>query len=170
MKNTKDTKDTKDPNDPTEKLHWFERFTSKAIKLTGSSGAFITACFLIVAWIIAGPLFHYSEIWRHALHIITTIITFLMVFLIQKNKNKDALAIQIKLNELVAANNDASNRIVSIEDLSEEELERLNKYYTSLAELTKREENLKTSLSIEDTEIIHDEKDSIRKEIDEITK
>ena len=153
-----------------EKLHWFERFTSKAIKLTGSSGAFITACFLIVIWILSGPLFHYSEFWRHALHIVTTIITFLMVFLIQKNKNKDALAIQIKLNELVAANNDASNRIVSIEDLSEKELERLNKYYSTLAELTKRERNLNTSLSIEDTSIINDEKESIHKEIDKLTK
>ena len=167
MKNTKDTKEPKEPN---EKLHWFERFTSKAIKLTGSSGAFIAACCLIVVWIATGPLFHYSEIWRHALHIGATIITFLMVFLIQKNENKDSLAIQIKLNELVAANNDASNRIVSIEDLSEDELIRLNKYYSSLAELTKREENLNTSLSIEDTTIIHDEKESIQKDIDEITK
>jgi len=167
MKNTKDTIDTKEPS---EKLHWFERFTSKAIKLTGSSGAFIAACSLIVVWIATGPLFDYSEIWRYSLHIGTTIITFLMVFLIQKNENKDTLAIQIKLNELVAANNDASNRIVSIEDLSEEELIRLNKYYTSLVELTKREENLNTSLSIEDTTIIHDEKASIKKEIDDIIK
>jgi len=164
MKNTKDTKK------PDEKLHWFERFTSKALKLTGSSRAFISACFLIVIWVVTGPLFHYSEIWRYALHIITTIITFLMVFLIQKNNNKDALAIQIKLNELVAANIDASNRIVSIEDLSEVELERLNKYYTSLAELTKKQDNLKKSLSIEDSTIINDEKESIHKEIDKLTK
>lgn len=167
MKNTKNIKETKESN---KKLHWFEIFTSKAIKLTGSSGAFIAACSLIIVWIATGPLFHYSEIWRHALHIGTTIIIFLMVFLIQKNKNKDALAIQIKLNELVAASNNASNRIVSIEDLSEEELIRLNKYYTSLAELTKREENLNTSLSIEDTAIIDDEKESIHKEIDKLIK
>jgi len=160
----------KNKKQPIKKLHWFERFTSKAVKLTGSSGAFITACSLVIVWLATGPLFHYSEFWRHVLHIVTTIIIFLMVFLIQKNNNKDSLAIQIKLNELVAANTDASNRIVSIEDLSEEELVRLNKYYTSLAELTKREENLNTSLSIEDTTIIHDEKESIKKEIDEITK
>lgn len=164
MKNTKDTKE------PNEKLNWFEIFTSKAIKLTGSSGAFIIACFLIIVWIVTGPLFHYSEVWRYALHTGTTIITFLMVFLIQKTKNKDSLALQIKLNELVAANNNTSNRIVSIEDLSEEELVRLNKYYTKLANLTKGERNLNTSLSIEDTEIMHDEKESIQKEIDEITK
>ena len=160
----------KNKKQPDEKLHWFERFTSKAIKLTGSSGAFITACFLIASWLLTGPLFDYSEFWRHVLHMVTTIITFLMVFLIQKNTNRDALAIQIKLNELVASNNNASNRIVSIEDLSEEELVRLNKYYTSLAGLTKREDTLNTSLSIEDTAIINDEKESIKKEIDENTK
>lgn len=160
---------TQNKKEPTEKLHWFERFTTTAIKLTGSSGAFITACSLIVVWIVTGPIFHYSEGWLHTLNTGTTIITFLMVFLIQKTKNKSALAIQIKLNELVAAHNDASNRIVSIEDLSEEELERLNKYYTSLSELTKTEKNLNKSLSIEDTTIINDEKDSIHKEIDKLT-
>jgi low affinity Fe/Cu permease len=108
-----------------EKLHWFEIFSAKAIKITGSSRAFIIACILIIIWIITGPLFHYSDLWQLAINTGTTI-TFLMVFLIQKTQNKEALAIQIKLNELVAANIHASNRMVSIEDLSEIELERLN--------------------------------------------
>ncbi|HSN49249.1 MAG TPA: low affinity iron permease family protein, partial [Flavobacterium sp.] len=93
-------KNMKNKKKALKKLHWFETFTSKAVKLTGSSGAFISACLLIVFWIVIGPLFHYSEVWRHSLHIGTTIVTFLMVFLLQKNNNKDALAIQIKLNEL----------------------------------------------------------------------
>jgi low affinity Fe/Cu permease len=93
-----------------------------------------------------------------------------MVFLIQKTQNKDAIAIQIKLNELVAANEHASNRIVSVEDLSEEELLRLNEYYTRLAELTKREKNIKSSHSIEDTQILADEKKKINKKIINITK
>ncbi|MEO5570169.1 MAG: low affinity iron permease family protein [Bacteroidia bacterium] len=152
-----------------EKLHWFERFSSKAIKVTGSSGAFITACILIIVWIVTGPVFHYSDVWQLAINTGTTIITFLMVFLIQKTQNKDALAIQVKLNELVAANQTASNRIISVEDLSEEELEHLNAHYTRLAEITKRENNPKTSRSIEDS-VLAEEKKQIEKKIDNIRK
>ncbi len=151
------------------KLHWFETFSSKATKVTGSSGAFITACILIIVWIITGPVFHYSNVWQLAINTGTTIITFLMVFLIQKTQNKDALAIQVKLNELVAANQMASNRIVSVEDLSEDELERLNKYYTNLAEMTSKEKDPKTSRSIEDTDI-DNEKKQIEKKIDDFKK
>ncbi len=115
---------------------WFETFASKATKATGSNIAFIIACFVIVIWSLTGPIFHYSDTWQLVINTGTTIITFLMVFLIQKTQNKDAIAIQIKLNELVAANEKASNRIVSIEDLAEEELVRLNEYYTRLAEIT----------------------------------
>jgi low affinity Fe/Cu permease len=153
-----------------EKLHWFEIFSSKAIKIAGSSGAFITACILIVIWMITGPLFHYSNVWQLAINTGTTIITFLMVFLIQKTQNKDALAIQIKLNELVAANMKASNRIVSIEDLSEAELERLNEYYTRLAEITKKEKKHQTSHSIEEIEALVAEKKKVHKKIDDMTK
>jgi low affinity Fe/Cu permease len=151
-----------------EKLHWFEIFSSRAIKIAGSSSAFITACILILVWIVTGPLFHYSNVWQLAINTGTTIVTFLMVFLIQKTQNKDALAIQIKLNELVAANIHASNRIVSIEDLSEAELERLNEYYTRLAELTKKEKKHQTSHSIEDIERLKDEKQKVNRKIDNI--
>ena len=150
-------------------LHWFETFSSKATKVTGSSGAFIIACILIVTWIVTGPVFHYSDVWQLAINTSTTIITFLMVFLIQKTQNKDALAIQIKLNELVAANVNASNRIVSVEDLSEEELERLNEYYSQLAALTKQEKTLKTSRSIEDTQINKEAQKKVNKKIDKLT-
>src|SRR6185369_5214934 len=144
-----------------EKLSWFELFSAKAMKITGSSRAFITACILILIWMITGPLFHYSDVWQLSVNTGTTIVTFLMVFLIQKTQNKDALAIQIKLNELVAANIHASNRIVSIEDLSETELERLNQYYTKLAELTKKEKKHQTSHSIEDVERVKNEKKAV---------
>ncbi len=137
---------------------WFERFASKATKATGSSIMFLAACILIIGWISTGPFFNYSDVWQLFINTTTTIVTFLMVFLIQKTQNKDSISIQIKLNELVAANANASNRIINIEDLSEQELMRLNEYYTRLAELTKKEKNLKTMHSIEDTSIIQDEK------------
>jgi len=152
------------------KMHWFEIFANKATKAAGSSTAFISAVVLILGWIASGPLFHYSDIWQLVINTATTIITFLMVFLIQKTQNKDALAIQIKLNELVAANAQASNRIVSVEDLDEEQLIRLNEYYTRLAELTSKEKDRKSSRSIEDTAIMKDEKRSLNKKIDDLNK
>jgi low affinity Fe/Cu permease len=136
--------------------------------MTGSNMAFITACVIIVLWLASGPLFDFSDTWQLVINTGTTIVTFLMVFLIQKTQNKDALALQIKLNELVAASSHASNRIVSIEDLSEEELIRLNTYYTKLAELTRREKDPKVSRSIEDTQIIKDEKELLKDKIDDI--
>jgi low affinity Fe/Cu permease len=141
---------------------WFEKFASKATKATGSSVAFIIACLLVLAWVITGIIFH-SSIWPVLINTITTTVTFLMVFLIQKTQNKDAISIQIKLNELVAANENASNRIISVEDLSERELIRLNKHYTRLAELTKEEKDLKSMHSIEDITISKEEKERYRK-------
>jgi low affinity Fe/Cu permease len=152
-----------------KKVNWFETLASKATKATGTNAAFLLACAAIVIWLITGPVFHYSDTWQLVINTGTTIITFLMVFLIQKTQNKDAIAIQIKLNELVAANSSASNRIVNVEDLSEEELIRLNEHYTRLAELTKKEKNQKKSHSIEDTNI-EAEKKQIQKKIKNITK
>jgi len=149
---------------------WFEIFASKATKTTGSSAAFVMACLLVFGWAVTGPMFNYSTVWQMVINTLTTIITFLMVFLIQKTQNKDSISIQIKLNELVAANANASNRIISVEDLSEHELIRLNEYYTKLALLTQKEKNLKTTRSIEDTSILEDEKDCLNKKIDAIIK
>lgn len=148
---------------------WFERFATKATHATGSNTAFIIACFVILAWLLSGPFFHYSDTWQLVINTGTTIITFLMVFLIQKTQNKDAIALQIKLNELVAASEQASNRIVSVEDLSEAELIRLNDYYSRLAELTKQEKSFKVSHSIEDTNITTDERSKIREEMEKLT-
>ena len=153
-----------------KKAHWFERFATRATKATGSNTAFITACVIIIAWLVSGPVFGYSDTWQLVINTGTTIITFLMVFLIQKTQNKDAIALQIKLNELVAANAAASNRIVSVEDLSEEELIRLHDYYSRLAELTKKEKTMQTSHSIEDTFEVKDEEKKLEKKIDDLTK
>ena len=154
---------------PPKKTRWFENFAIKATKATGSNTAFTIACIVILAWVITGPIFHYSDTWQLVINTGTTIVTFLMVFLIQKTQNKDAIALQIKLNELVAASEKASNRIVSVEDLSEDELIRLNEYYTRLAELTKQESDLKCSHSIEDTSILADEREKLESKIDSIT-
>jgi low affinity Fe/Cu permease len=98
----------------------FERFSNWA---TGSSAAFIIATSTVLIWAVTGPLFHYSETWQLVIDTATTIITFLMVFLIQKSQNKDSKAIHLKLNELLALHEGASNRMVNIEDLTEVELD-----------------------------------------------
>lgn len=132
-----------------KKRSFFERFANKITNWTGSSTAFICAAFIVIAWAISGPLFNYSETWQLVINTGTTIITFLMVFLIQKSQNKDSKAIQLKLNELIAANRYTSNRMVDIEDLTEEELDSLHKFYGELAVLAKSEGNIHTSHSID---------------------
>src|SRR5688572_30027917 len=102
-----------------------ERFSEAVTRRTGSTPAFLTALGVIVAWAALGPVFGYSDTWQLVINTGTTIVTFLMVFLIQRTQNKDALAIHIKLNELVAAVKGASNRVVDIEALSEGELRTL---------------------------------------------
>ena len=96
----------------------------------------------------------------------TTIITFLMVFLIQKSQNKDSLAIQLKLNELVAAHEFASNRLVDVENMTEEELKIIQKYYSKLSGFTKNEENLQQSHSIDEAHEQHDLKKEMEKELE----
>ena len=130
----------------------FERFANAATKFTGSSPAFISAAGIIVLWAACGPLFDYSETWQLVINTGTTIITFLMVFLIQKAQNKDGKAIQLKLNELIAAHERASNRMVDIEDLSEEELDQLHKFYVKLSALAKKEDDIHCSHSIDAAE------------------
>ena len=129
-----------------------ERFAISVTKATGSTAAFILAFFVVLAWAISGPFFHYSENWQLVINTGTTIITFLMVFLIQKAQNKDSLAIQLKLNELVAAHEFASNRLVNVENMSEEDLKVIQKYYAGLSSLTKKEESLRQSHSIDEAE------------------
>lgn len=138
----------------------FEHFSAKVTRAAGSTAAFLIALGLVIVWGITGPLFHYSEGWQMVINTGTTIITFLMVFLIQKAQNKDSLAIQLKLNELVAAHEFASNRLVNVENMSEEEMKVIQKYYSQLSTMTKKEETLQQSHSIEEAEQIN----SIKKE------
>ena len=127
----------------------FESFANKATAFTGSSPAFIGAALIVIIWAISGPFFNFSEIWQLVINTGTTIITFLMVFLIQKAQNKDSKAIQIKLNELIAASSKASNRIVDIEDLTEKELDNLHKFYEELSDLAESDNDLHQSHSID---------------------
>ena len=122
---------------------------------TGSSWAFAIALTIILAWLISGPVFHFSDTWQLVINTGTTIVTFLMVFLIQRTQNKDSLAIHLKLNEIVAAIPGASNRLIDVEDLSEAELMQLHKFYGRLAEIAKHEADLLRSHSIDEAEVHH---------------
>ena len=147
------------------KAGYFEKFASTVTKATGSTPAFIIALGMVVGWAICGPLFHYSANWQMVITTGTTIITFLMVFLIQKEQNKDSLAIQLKLNELVAAHEFASNRLVNVEDMTEEELKVIQKYYSKLSDFTKKEESLQQSHSIDEAHEQHDLKKEMEHEL-----
>lgn len=131
---------------------FFERFANGATRFTGSSAAFIGAVLIVLIWAISGPFFNFSETWQLVINTGTTIITFLMVFLIQKAQNKDSKAIQIKLNELIAAHEKANNRIVDIEDLSEKELDQLHKYYKKLADFAEEDVEIFASHSLDEAE------------------
>src|SRR4051812_16602064 len=98
---------------------WFETFSGSVTRFTGSTPAFATACGIVIVWGMLGPVFRFSDTWQLVINTGTTIVTFLMVFLIQRSQNKDALAIHMKLNELVAAVDGASNRLIDVESLSE---------------------------------------------------
>jgi low affinity Fe/Cu permease len=127
----------------------FERAATRITCWTGSSAAFGTAFGIILIWAITGPVFKYSDTWQLVINTGTTIITFLMVFLIQKSQNKDSKAIQLKLNELIAASRYASNRMVDIEDLTEDELDVLHKYYQTLSDMAENEHDIHESHSID---------------------
>jgi low affinity Fe/Cu permease len=135
-----------------------ERFAASATRWTGGSSAFAIACGIILVWVLSGPLFHYSNTWQLVINTGTTIVTFLMVFLIQRSQNKESLALQLKLNELVAAMQGASNRLIDVEDLSEEELHVLHKYYEKLARMSKKEQDLGQSHSLEEASERHERK------------
>jgi low affinity Fe/Cu permease len=133
----------------------FQRIASAVTKVTGSAVSFIVATSIIIIWAITGPVFHFSDTWQLVINTGTTIITFLMVFIIQQTQNKDSLALQLKLNELIASDERASNRLIVVEDLTQEELEVLKKFYIRLAELAKKESNLHTSHSVDEAGDIH---------------
>ena len=134
---------------------WYSSFAKAAAHFCGRPRVFTLAVTVIVVWVITGPLFEFSDTWQLVINTGTTIITFLMVFLIQRTQNKDALAIHMKLNEIVAALEGASNRLIDVEDLTEDEIETLHKHYQRLVAMAKKDLKLTQSHSIEEAEARH---------------
>ena len=136
----------------------FEKMSAIATKASGSTGAFMMALFVILTWLLSGPFFHFSDTWQLVINTGTTIVTFLMVFLIQRGQNKDYIAVHLKLNELILSHELASNRLVAVEDISEEELKVLQKFYRHLALKAKNDLSLVESHSIYQADANHERK------------
>ena len=118
-------------------LSGFDRFASRVTRWAGSPVAFAIALVSVAIWAALGQAFHYSENWQLVINTGTTIVTFLMVFLIQQTQNKDSIALHLKLNELLAATKQASNRMIGIEDLDEQDLREVAQFYVGLASRAK---------------------------------
>ena len=144
--------------DATRRPGFLERLSMRVTHATGSSRAFAAALLVVLAWLATGPLFGWSDTWQLVINTGTTIVTFLMVFLIQRAQNKDALAIHLKLNELVAALKGASNRLIDVEALSETDLKILHVHYSELSALAKREADVAVSHSVEEARNRHHSK------------
>lgn len=136
----------------------FERLAGSVTRFSGGTPAFIIALGIVLTWLITGPLFGYSDTWQLVINTGTTVVTFLMVFLIQRAQNKDSRAIHLKLNELVASLQGPSNRLINVENLSEHELATLSRYYAKLAQMAAKEHDLSVSHSIEEAEGLHHRK------------
>jgi low affinity Fe/Cu permease len=128
----------------------FSSFAQKTALWTGHPFAFLLAVTVIVVWVVTGPMFNYSDTWQLVINTGTTIITFVMVFLIQRAQNKDALALQLKLNEILAALQGASNRLINVEDLSESEVRELHQRYEKLAATARRNGELFAAHSVDE--------------------
>ena len=127
------------------RLHFFEKLSSHVTKAVGSHAAIILAFTTLILWLIWGPFVNFSDHWHLVIHTIASTITFLMVFVIQKSHNKDSLAIQLKLNELISAHIPANNILIDVENMTEEELKIIQKYYSRLSAFTSLEEKQKYS-------------------------
>ncbi|MBI2807504.1 MAG: low affinity iron permease family protein [Planctomycetes bacterium] len=146
------------PREAVKGESWLARLSGWATAWTGGSSAFGLAVLTIVVWLISGPVFGFSDTWQLVINTGTTIVTFLMVFLIQRAQNKDSQAIHLKLNEIVAATNGASNRLINIEGLTEEEIQTLHAHYSHLVELARADRSLTESHSIEEAAERHHRK------------
>lgn len=131
---------------------FFNRFSGTVTKATGKPVAFFVATLVIIIWAVTGPIFNFSDTWQLVINTGTTIITFLMVFVIQHSQNKDTVAIQLKLNELIAANCDASNRLVAVEDLTDEELDIIKRFYTHLSQTAKSKSDVYATHSLDEAQ------------------
>ena len=139
-----------------------ERFARAITEWSGSSAAFGLAVAIIAVWALLGPVFGYSDTWQLVINTGTTIVTFLMVFLIQRAQNKEGRAIQMKLNEVIAAVQGASNRLIDVENLSEHEMEVLHRHYRALVDMARKDAELTASHSIEEAYGRHEAKAKAR--------
>ncbi|RSK24773.1 low affinity iron permease family protein [Hymenobacter metallilatus] len=137
---------------------FFARLAGTVTAWSGSTLAFSLALGTVLVWAVTGPLFQYSETWQLVINTGTTIITFLMVFLIQRAQNKDSLVLHLKLNELIAAHKGASNRLINAQDFTEEEINLLHGYFCLLAEKARQDHDLGRTHSVEEAEENHQEK------------
>jgi low affinity Fe/Cu permease len=144
-----------EPSSSFSKDSLFGRFAGKITHYSGTTAVFVSALGLVVVWAAVGPLFHYSETWQLVINTSTTIITFLMVFLIQRAQNKDSLVLHLKLNELLAATKGASNRLINAQDFSEGEIKLIHQFYCLLAEKAKADNDLGETHSVEEAEDNH---------------
>jgi low affinity Fe/Cu permease len=135
-----------------------ERLAHRATQWAGTSWAFASALLIVVVWAVTGPIFHYSATWQLVINTGTTIVTFLMVFLIQRSQNKESLAVQLKLNEIVAAMHGASNRLIAVENLSEDDLQVLQRHYARLVTMATTDSKLTDSHSVEEAAERHESK------------
>ena len=150
--------------------HFIEKWSSKITQGAGSTIALVFAFMLVLMWSLSGLIFHYTEHWALVMGTGSSVITFLMVFLIQKSQNKHSLSIQLKLNELVAANELASNRLVNVEGMTEEELKIIQKYYSKLSDFAKKQESLQQSHSIDEMHQEHEIKKEMENELIQVKK
>lgn len=137
---------------------WMEHASRVVTEWSGSSWSFGLAALIIAVWLVTGPFFRFSDTWQLVINTGTTIVTFLMVFLIQRAQNKDSLAIQLKLNEIVAALEGASNALIDVEDLDEAELRQLRTFYRALSRMAKSDLNVGQSHSVEEAHVRHHHK------------
>ena len=143
---------------PHSKANFFDRIATATTRAAGRPAATIIAFSVIIIWALSGPIFGFSDTWQLVINTGTTIITFLMVFIIQQSQNKDTLAVQLKLNELIACQELASNRLIDVEDLTEDELRVLKKFYVRLSELSEKEHDLHSSHSLDEAITVHKRK------------
>ena len=127
-----------------------ERLSLASTEWAGGAWSFAVACAFVLAWAVTGPVFHFSDSWQLVINTVTSIVTFLMVFLIQRAQNKESKAVQLKLNEIVAALKGASNRLIGVENLSEDELRTLHEHYVRLTQRAENDTDIHKSLSVEE--------------------
>jgi low affinity Fe/Cu permease len=150
--------------------HYIDKRASHIVKIASRTSTVFIVFLLVLGWGISGFFLHFSSRWEGIIGTASSVITILMVFLILKSQNKDSLSTQLKLNELVAANDIASNRLVNVEGMTEDELKVIQKYYSKLGEFAKKEDNLQQPHSIDETHAEHTFKREMENELSEVKK